>query len=217
VLDPITTSAIIAGGGQLLGGVYSNWLGGTESRRARQFSERMAGSAWQRQMVDMRLAGVNPAVAFSHGGAAMPSAPTAQFDNPVGGAVSSAVQAAGMRKQLELLDAQILKTSAEAQGARADSAVKQVDAEMANAKWDYYFDGVGAPRGALKALLDAEFNSNVASSARSISEAELARFSIPERKAIAQLFEQVGGGGKAVQLLMPLLLNMSQGYARGRF
>jgi len=218
-VDPVTASALAAGGGQLLGGVYSNWLAGQESKRARQFSERMAGSAWQRQVVDMRLAGVNPAVAFSHGGsgAAMPAAPTAQFDNPVGGAVSSAVQAAGMRKQLQLLDAQIFKTQEEGASARADAVVKHRGSLLDAAKWSYYMNNDGTPKPALKALLDAELTANVSSSARSVSEAELARFSVPERKAIAQLFEQVGGGGKAFQLLMPLLLNMSQGYARGRF
>jgi len=211
-------SALAAGGGQLLGGMYSNWMAGAESKRARQFSERMAGSAWQRQMVDMRLAGVNPAVAFSHGGAAMPSAPTASFDNPVGGAVGSAVQAAGMRKQLELLDAQIEKTRSEGQSAGFDAVMKHRATLLDAEKWSYYMDPqTGNAKAPLRALMDAEFQANVANSARSLSEAELAQLSIPERKAIARLFEQVGGGGKAFQLLMPLLLNISQGYARGRF
>jgi hypothetical protein len=54
-------------------------------------------------------------------------------------------------------------------------------------------------------MLNAEVQTSKASGARSMSEAELARFSIPERKAISELFERTGEGGKAAQLLLPLL------------
>jgi len=127
------------------------------------------------------------------------------------------VQAAGMRKQLQLLDAQIFKTTEEGNSARADAAVKHRGQLLDAAKWSYYMNPDGTPKPPLKALLDAELTSNVSSSARSVSEAQLAAFSVPEREAITKLFQQVGSSGKAFQLLMPLLLNMSQGYARGRF
>jgi len=216
-MDPITASTLAAGGISLAGGLASNWLAGAESKRARQFSERMAGTAWQRAVVDMRAAGVNPAVAYSRGPAAMPSAPTASFDNPAAGAVSSAIQAAGMRKNLELLDAQIAKTRSEGDSARVDAVIKHREGLMDAQKWSYYMNNDGTAKAPLAALMEAEFQSNVANSARSISEAQLAKFSVPERQAIAKLFEQVGSSGKAFQMLLPLLMNMSQGYARGRY
>lgn len=44
-----------------------------EAQKNRDFQERMSGSAYQRAMADMRLAGLNPMLAFSQGGASVPS------------------------------------------------------------------------------------------------------------------------------------------------
>ena len=48
----------------------------------------------------------------------------------------------------------------------------------------------------------------MANSARSISESELSALSVPERRAMAELFETIGEGGKGAQLFMPLLLRL---------
>lgn len=44
-----------------------------EARKARDFDERMSSTAYQRAMQDMKLAGLNPILAYSQGGAASPS------------------------------------------------------------------------------------------------------------------------------------------------
>lgn len=48
-----------------------------EAQKARDFSEYMSSSAYQRAMADMKAAGLNPALAFSQGGASTPSASAA--------------------------------------------------------------------------------------------------------------------------------------------
>jgi len=75
----------------------------------------------------------------------------------------------------------------------------------AEARYGFYFDKDGNPKAPLRNLLQMEHNASMANTARSVSESRLSALSIPERRALAKLFDQVGSGGKSVQLLLPLL------------
>ena len=55
----------------------SNAFSASEAQKSRDFSERMSSTAYQRAMADMKSAGLNPALAFSHGGASTPSSAVA--------------------------------------------------------------------------------------------------------------------------------------------
>lgn len=55
------------------------------------FQERMSSTSYQRAMKDMELAGLNPMLAYSQGGASTPPGSTTQVRDPVSSAVSSAL------------------------------------------------------------------------------------------------------------------------------
>lgn len=215
----------------LLGGERTNQVNQGEARlnRAfqageaatnRNFQERMRNTEWQSAVADMEAAGINPAVAYSRGGASSPggsmaggSMPAGAIDS-IGSSVSSAMGLVSMRKQLELMDQQILKTKSEAATAYDTAQMTKTDADLSREKWSYYFDADGTPRGPLRDLLNSQHAAQLASSSRQVSDAQVAQFSIAEQKAISDLFGRAGEGGKMFQMLLPLLMNMTQNAGR---
>jgi len=104
-MDPILGGALATSAG----GIWANLQNLAESKRGRQFAERMSGSAYQRAVVDMRLAGINPMLAYMQGGASTPGAPTATVDDALGPAVASAQHGRRLKGEVQLMDAQVGK------------------------------------------------------------------------------------------------------------
>lgn len=76
------------------------------AREQMAFQERMSGSSYQRAVADMKAAGINPAVAYSQGGATTPggaagSAVTATMENAIGKGINSALETRRLQKELE--------------------------------------------------------------------------------------------------------------------
>lgn len=108
-MDPVSASMLAMAGGSLAGGIWSNITNLAEGKRGRQFAERMSGTAYQRAVVDMRAAGINPMLAYMQGGASTPGAPTANVSDAIGPAVSSALQTKRTAAEVELLQNQARK------------------------------------------------------------------------------------------------------------
>lgn len=86
------------------------------------FQERMSNTSWQRAVKDMQAAGINPAVAYSRGGASSPAGAMATMENEVAPALASAKQGALFRSELEAAKASAERAKAEASSAKVGAA-----------------------------------------------------------------------------------------------
>jgi len=108
--------AIISGVAGFFGSERANSANRREAQRNRDFQERMRNTQWQAGVADMTAAGLNPALAYSQGPASSPSGSVAA---PAHDSVSSAMQMVQARASLQLMKAQIEKTTYEGKMAKA--------------------------------------------------------------------------------------------------
>ncbi len=134
-------------GGALAGSLVTSSASKAEASRNRKFQEDMSRTAHQREVKDLRAAGLNPILSAGGGGASTPSGAMGTISD-IGQAVTGGVNTAIANRAMQ---ANVRSTTATAE-------TKEVDAKMAKDMFKFYNSNSALKKSVLSGMLSRVSN-----------------------------------------------------------
>lgn len=134
----MSLTAALSMGGSLIGGLLGNKgarqqnaANAKQAKKNREFQERMSSTAHQREVIDLRAAGLNPILSASKG-ASTPSGAQANMVNALEPMANSAKDTAQMMANINLTRAQTEKVNKETQIMSAKGTIEGTKDRLLN-------------------------------------------------------------------------------------
>lgn len=115
----------------IAGGAITNNANAKEAQKNRDFQEYMSSTAHQREVADLRKAGLNPILSAGGSGASTPGGATAHMEDALGKGVSSAMAARALKADIEAKEGQISLAKAQEATAKAQEHLNINSARVA--------------------------------------------------------------------------------------